>query len=278
MYVQLVRTFTNEDKLLLPVQALSLQRGRAWKEGVPYMSTALPKVTKRNQNYSRVVVGLAVVALVLAVVVGYLIVSQVLNPGQPATMADRDIGILQAQLLKTPHDPAILAQLAVLEYQKGRKSDALQHGALAVKYAGTTANIRLQYAGLLLLEHRPAEAKTLAQAEIDLPSTTSEADAYLIMAQAQRDLKDQKGALASMVAALRRNPYAGDARILYADMLLQAGQKTKAIQQYQAALLFLPNDPHALDALKKLGVNGSTSTTATPAHQSKPATTTKTSK
>jgi tetratricopeptide (TPR) repeat protein len=217
------------------------------------MSTALPRVIKTNRNYSRVVIGLAVVAACLAGVVGYLVFTQITQSGQPATMADRDLALLQARLAKTPKDPSILARLAELEYEKGRVADAMQHGALAVKYAGTTPEIRLQYAGLLLQQHQPAQAKQLAQAEVDLPSTASEADAYFIMAQAQRDLNDLSGALVSMTAGLKRNPYAADARVLYADMLLADKQKAEAISQYQAALLFLPDNQQAKAALIELG-------------------------
>ena len=240
------------------------------------MSTPLPRVTKRSGKYSRIVIGLVAVAACLAVAVGYLVFSRVTNVGQPATAVDRDINQLRAQLAKSPGDPSTLSQLAVMEYQKGRVADALEHGALAVKGAGTTPRIRLEYAGILLPQHKAADAKQLAQAEIDLPSDSTEADAYFIKAQAERDLKDLKGALDSMVAGLRRSPYAADARILYADMLKESGKKQEAINQYQAALLFLPKDPRATAALKDLGVEPSASVGATSAaHPKAPATTTK---
>lgn len=214
---------------------------------------------------------LAGLALALGVFVAYLVITEALNPAQPTSIADRDIQLLRSQLLTTPHNAMVLGRLAELEYGKGQVTEALRDGQAAVAYAGDTPNIRLEFAGILLREHRPADAKKLAQAEIKLPTSSGESDAYLILAQADRDLKDTNGALAAMVQAIRRAPVAADLRALYADMLRDAGKKKDAITQYKAVLTFVPGDAHATAELKKLGVTPPKATTSNP-HSSAPTT------
>ena len=235
------------------------------------MSSPLPRVKKKTRNVTMIVWILAGVAVALAVFVAYLVITQTLNPAQPTSIADRDIQLLRNQLLTTPHNATVLGRLAELEYEKGQVTEALRDGQAAVTYAADTPNIRLQFAGILLRENKPADAKKLAEAEMKLPASSNNADAYLILAQADRDLKDMTGALAAMAIAVKRAPVAADIHSLYGDMLRDAKKNKEAIAQYQLVLKFTPGDPHATEEIKKLGVTPSTEATSNP-HSSAPAT------
>jgi predicted TPR repeat methyltransferase len=52
--------------------------------------------------------------------------------------------------------------------------------------------------------------------------------------------------------------------IVYGDILEKSGKKKQAIAQYKQALRFLPNDPKAAAALKRLGAKVPSSTTEAP--------------
>lgn len=238
------------------------------KEGLP-MNASLPRVRRKDRSSTYVWV-LGVVAVAMAVVVGYLLSQEIFSPGQPQSIADRDIALLRAQLASTPADAQVLARLAELEYQKGQTQEALRDGAEAVKAAGQQPVIRLQYAGILMQAGKPGEAKQLALDEIALPSTQTEADGYLILGEAERDLGDSAGALKAMQQSLKLNPVAADIRDMYADMLRQSGNKAEAIAQYQRVLKYLPGDSAALEGLKALGVTPSASTTTSPHGSSSP--------
>lgn len=244
------------------------------REGSHLMPDALPAIKRKGTGVSKLVMVLAALAVVLAGVAGYLIFTQVLSPNQPKSINDRDIELLETQLKKTPNEPTILARLAELQYQAGRKTEALQYAERAVKYAGETPLVRLHVAGIYLQEKRPADAKKLAEAELELDETSSKAEAYFILGQAERDLGNTEEALDAMNEGVTLNPTSADARVLFAQMLVKAGHKEDAITQYQQALQFMPDDQEISEALRSLGVTPTVDADSNP-HASTAATDTK---
>ncbi len=219
------------------------------------MSVRVPAVRRvSGAGRSGIVFLLSAVAVALVIAVAFLLASDRLFNDEPKTPKERDYELLAQRSQANPKDAMALAVLADTEYELGKKDDALRHAADALKNAGSTVNIRLIYAGILMREGRFAEAAKLADEEIALPSANSEADAYFLRAQAEWELKDREGALKSMSTGLARDPVAADARILHADMLRQSGRKAEAIAEYERALKFLPNDARAVKALAGLGV------------------------
>lgn len=227
------------------------------------MSPQPIKVTRVRGSRS-LLIALAVVVALLVGAVGYLVLGSPLFDSEPKSATERDYQVLAAALASHPNDPAVLMTLAEKEYDLGRKADALKHAAKAADVTSPTVGIPVRYAQLLLLENRLKTAEKYALIEIKLDTKNKNAGPRWILAQIQFEQGREDEALKSMAAGLAIDPMAADARILYADMLVQTGDKKGAEREYLTALRFLPNDPRAVEGLRGLGVEYEATSTASP--------------
>jgi len=222
-------------------------------EEVGTLAPAAPKVRRVSGGPSKVTYGLLGVVAVLIVVVGVLLLGGDLFNQTPQNDLERDHRMLVEALRDNPDNPGVLMTLAEVEYEMGRKRDAMDRAARASEVASATPGINVRYAQLLMLEERFEEAEAAANKEIEIAGTRS-GHPYFILAQVLRAQGRLDEAIAQVEIAIRIDYYAADMKILYGDMLVEADRKDEAIDQYNEALRYLPDDPRIVKALESLGV------------------------
>lgn len=228
------------------------------------MTSSLPKVRNTGRNERFALWALIGIVLSLLVVIGVLLLGGSLFDSSPASGLERDYAVLAKGLADDPENAAILMTLAETEYELGKKSESLEHAAKAVKVSEGQLGMPLRYAQLLLLEGRLDEAEKQIREEIKLDTNSEFADAHFILGQILFEKGEGEDAIVEMEAGFAIDYTAADVRIVYAEMLAAAGQKDRAIQEFQTALQFLPGDSRAVDGLAELGVTYEATSTANP--------------
>lgn len=229
------------------------------------MSTTLPKARRKGRGNRMAVAALVAVATILVGIVVYLVSTGGPFSSAPTSDAERDYQLLVEGLEKSPNDPAVLMTLAETEFQLGRKADAVEHGKKAVARAKGQQGYRTRFATILVQMGRRDEARTALAEELKL-KVESNPEPYFLLAQIEREEKNWDAAKKNMQQGLKIDPMAADMRIVYGDILAEAGEKKAAIAQYQTALKFLPGDDRAVSALAALGVKVDKSAEATSPH------------
>lgn len=207
----------------------------------------------------------AAVALLLGVVAAVLVFSGNLFTNEPKTDAERDYQLLVEGLEKDPKNPTILISLAEAEYELGKEQEAFEHAKASITFAKKMPGYRMRYATLLVRSEKLKDARAQVEAEIAL-KTKGDAEPFFLIAQIDREEKKYDDAIQSMESALKIAPTAADMRVVYGDILAEAGKKKDAVNQYKFALRFLPGDPRAVAGLKKLGVEPPKSADTTSPH------------
>jgi tetratricopeptide (TPR) repeat protein len=195
----------------------------------------------------------AIVALVAGI--GVLLFSGDLFDPQPSSKAERDYLLLVEGLQENPENPVVLMALAETEMELGREDDAAGHALQAFELGEDVPGIPQRYAQIMLAMGDDEAALVGVQAELEIGALSSSPEPYFIWAQILRSREDLDGALEKMEQALAVEYMAADIRIVYADMLAEAGREDDAIDQYQEALRFLPGDDRAISGLEALGVS-----------------------
>ncbi len=217
-----------------------------------------PKVRRTDRGDLMTIGVLAGAIIVLVVVLGVLL-SGVLSD-EPRSDAERDYELLLQGLKQHPDDPAVLMTLAEVEYELGKKGEAIAHAEKAVKVAGVTEGYRLRLAQLYILERRLEDAQEQIEAELKGKDTTSDPEAHFLLGQVLRELGKVDDALDHLARACELEPVNADYRIVYAQTLETAGKEQEAIDQYREALRFIPDDPRAREGLERLGVKADETT------------------
>jgi tetratricopeptide (TPR) repeat protein len=231
-------------------------------EGVdPHVADRL-KARRTSAPHSKLILVLIGVVLALLAVIVVVLAQSPLFREPTANEIARDEVL--AALDANPGDADLLMSLAEIEYELGRKGDALGHAEQAVANGGEIVGINMRYAMLLLRERQVDEAKVALEAEITLDPTVAEP--HFLMAQVLREQGDLEGAIAEAETALDINPIDGDYRMLYAQVLALAGRTDEAIAAYRSALAVLPGDERGIQGLSELGVTYDSSETTSP-HQ-----------
>jgi len=228
------------------------------------MASSLPKVRSNRGGQRAVVWVLAGVVAALFAVIGMLLLGGPLFDDSPQSDLERDYALLTDALRSDPDNPAILITLAETEYELGRTGEALDHAAQAAEVSTSTPGFPVRYAQLLLLEGEYELAEQNARLEIELDTDEQNAGARFILGQILFESGQPEEAFEMMDAGLLIDYTAADMRIIYADMLAEAGEDDRAIEQYETALQFLPSDQRALDGLAALGVSYEATSNANP--------------
>jgi tetratricopeptide (TPR) repeat protein len=195
-----------------------------------------------------------VVIVLLAVVVGLLITSGSLFSDQPRSDLERDYQLLIEGLKQNPDNSAVLMTLAEVEYDLGKKTEAMGHAEKAVEVDPNSPGIQRRYAQLLIREERIDEARIVLEALLKDSDVTNDAEVYFILAQIEREAGNLDTAIEHIDRAVRLQPVNGDMRIVYGGILEKAEKNDEAIEQYQEALRYLPNNEEAMAGLRRLGV------------------------
>lgn len=206
---------------------------------------------------------LALVAciVVLAGALTYLVVAGSPFGGEAKSDLERDYELLEKGVAENPEDPAVIMSLAEVEYDMGRKHEALEHAALALKYSDEAAGYNMRYATMLVRSDRMEEALKALDEEIEIAGE-ADAEPYFLRGQIKAELKDYDAAIESMETGLRIEPNAADMRVVFGEIYEHAGKKDLAAEQFTTALDFLPGDKRATDGLDRLGVAYKPSTTS----------------
>lgn len=217
------------------------------------VAARLPRARRVGGRDRTVLVALAGVAAVLTAALVYLLVSGSIFSSEPRTDLERDYQMLLTGLNENPDDPAILMTLAEVEYEMGKKADAFDHAAAAIKVAEEQPFYNLRHATLLVREDRLADAEKSLEAEIEITGTTKP-EPYFLLAQVQAQSDRLEDAIDTMEQGLIIDPAAADMGIVYGRLLEDAGRNAEAVEAYEKALRFLPGNEDAIAGLERLGV------------------------
>lgn len=228
------------------------------------MNAGLPKVRNVRRDERRAVWILIAVVGVLLAAIGVLLFGGPLFDDSPNTDLERDYTQLLKGMQADPGNPAILMTLAETEYELGKKSDALDHAAKAIEVSDGAAGFPVRYAQLLLLEGDLGKAEEQARAEIKLDTQETFAGPHFILAQILFEQDKVDEAIKEMEAGFVIDYTAADMRIVYAEMLAAAGERDRAVTEFETALRFLPSNQRAIDGLAALGVTYEATSTADP--------------
>jgi tetratricopeptide (TPR) repeat protein len=164
--------------------------------------------------------------------------------------------------------------LAEVEYELGKTGDAVAHAEQAYELGPEVPGIPYRYAQIMVQEGELGVARAALVVEIEMDDTGANAEPLFLMAQVEREDGNIEVAIVNMEDGLAIAYFAADMRILYAEMLEEAGREEDAIAQYQEALRFLsadsPDSPEqygrtrAIDALERLGVTYEETSTVNP--------------
>lgn len=212
---------------------------------------------------------LAAVAVLLVGFIVALLASEGVFDAQPKSDAERDYLMLLKGLEQNPDDPAILMTLAEVEYDLGKKADAIAHAERAWKLTKQPEGYGARLAALYVRDGQLEKAKAALEGELKTGDGSNDGEVYFLLGQVERELGNLDAAIKSLEKAVGIMPVSADVRLVYAEVLEQAGKKKEAAEQFQAALKFLPGNERALAGLKRLGVKpeeatGSPHATGTP--------------
>ncbi|GAB4276278.1 MAG: hypothetical protein Kow0056_06520 [Coriobacteriia bacterium] len=228
------------------------------------MPNKAPRAKRIVTGEQRVVYSLIIIVVILIGVVLALLFGGGMLSDEPRTPLERDYVLLLQGLERYPDDPAVLMTLAEVELELGKEADALEHASLAYEYGFETPGIPLRYAQILVQVGDTEQAKQAIDQEIELDTVGNNPEPLFLLAQILREEGDLEGALENMETGLDLAYQAADMRILYADMLAEAGREDDAIAQYEEALRYLPGDERAIAGLAALGVEYEATQTVDP--------------
>lgn len=206
---------------------------------------------------------LAGVAVLLVGIIAVLLASEGVFDSQPKSDVERDYQLLLDGLQKNPDDPSILMTLAEVEYDLGKKADAMMHAERAFRAAKDPEGYGARLAALYVRDGQLTKAKAALEGELKTGDGTNDGEAYFLLGQVERELGRLDAAIKALEKAVMLMPVSADVRIVYGEVLEEAGKKKDAIEQFQAALKFVPGNDRALAGLKRLGVKPE-ETTASP--------------
>jgi tetratricopeptide (TPR) repeat protein len=237
-----------------------------------------------SQGPDRVVqallVGVFFVVVSILVVVLYGFMSGTFSKSAPRTSAEAALRLAQSRLAANSGDGQSWANLAHILYISGDKTGAwtaLKNGREKVKVTDNDVLwLDLAEMDLLIRDAKNTEAATKGKEYVktgiamitkvqkqnqqsgvnipidQLPEAQVVTQLLISEASAQGNIKDWKGAIASLDSALLFDPNAADVMDMRAAAKLEAGDKAGAKKDWQDVLRYLPEDAAATQGLATL--------------------------
>lgn len=225
-----------------------------------------PKVRRSTGADPRIVWALAgvVAALVLAIV---LLLSGGLFDSEPRSELEADYAEALARVQQEPDDAGLLMDLAFNEILLGKTDDALAHGARASEIASQTPSITLAYSQILLQAGRLDDARGLLEPLL-ASEVKGDPDTRFILAQVEREAGNLDRAIVLVAESVELDPLSADRRVLYGEMLAEAGRAEDAEREFREAMTFLRAGDvmydRAAEGLASLGVTVEVTETVDP--------------
>jgi tetratricopeptide (TPR) repeat protein len=194
---------------------------------------------------------LVLIVAILAVVAA--LVYAVFNPKEvPISLAQRDIVLYRDQVAKKPQDIKAHLSLGQAYYQNKQYAEAIREADKIIKLQENNVDAFL----LKGMAQRMNNAFDAAIGTFDQIIALAPADAE---AHYQKGItllakKDVKGATVELEATVKSLPGAADIRVELGALYEQQGSRDRAVEQYKAALQYVPDYAPALAALRRMGV------------------------
>ena len=196
----------------------------------------------------------AVIVLIVAIVgVGGLLVFSVFAETDPVPMSavERDIILYQDKVAKNPQDPQAHGSLAQAFLAAKRYPEALTEADRLIKLE--PKNLGGFYLRGLAFRLTGDYDGALKAYDAVLALVPTEAEALYQKSLVMKAKGDVDGARTLLEAAVAASPMASDFRVALGAIFESMGQKDKAVEQYRAALKYVPDYAPALEALSRLG-------------------------
>jgi tetratricopeptide (TPR) repeat protein len=194
---------------------------------------------------------LLLIVAILAVVAA--LAYAVFNPKEvPISLAQRDIVLYRDQVAKKPQDLKGHLSLGRAYYQNKQYAEAIREADKSVKLQENNAEALL----LKGMAQRMNNSFDAAIGTFDqiIALAPADAEAHYQKGITLLATKDINGATVEFEAAVKTLPGAADIRVELAALYEQQALRDKAIEQYRAALQYVPDYAPALAALQRLGV------------------------
>lgn len=219
-------------------------------------------------------VAAGLLVLYLATVVSALVMGVIGRPG-PTTRIERDIAAYEAQVMESPEDVSLWARYVSALIESGqymRAQDVIDRATAVVDQSSSQA-LLLAQAQLYYETGRYQEAVETADEVRDLleahyeqakqtegtpeslgaPISDNYYAALLVKAEALVALGKTEEAVKALDLYLESKPADAAALIRRASLKEKLGDVSGAEEDYRAALRFVPDDPLALEGLKRIG-------------------------
>jgi tetratricopeptide (TPR) repeat protein len=215
------------------------------------------------------------VVLYLVTVLSALLMG-ILNPTEPRTRGERDIRFYEMLAAQSPKDTGlwkryINALMTTKQYLKAQ--DVIDRASASVDQTATQDFLTAQAELYLATKKYDQAIKTSDQVRTKLKAfhdaskqTPGTAEAkgeeinenywrvLLVKAEAQVAVGNEKAAVEALDTYIKEKPTAADALVRRGLLRIELGDKAGAEADFRAALTYVPDDPAALDGLKKIGV------------------------
>jgi len=206
---------------------------------------------RSTRDISRYLVyAIAVLIVLILAFLGFLIRFIFFSKPVPQTVDERDFYYYKEMLKAHPKEMSyysrfIEAALAVNRLEEAEK--AIKKGMkLKPKYPF----LRYYLAQIYYRQGKKSECEKYLLEEAKISSNPF---AYYDLARLAKEKGDRKKCIEYLKKALKENYYWADAHLFLAQVYEEEGNKKEAIKEYQEVLKFIPDDPNALEGLKRLG-------------------------
>lgn len=218
------------------------------------------------------------IGLVVIYLVGVLsaLVLGVLGQSAPKTAVESDVQYYELQTAKTPKDAKVWTEYigALIQAEQYMKAqDVIDRASASVEQSSTqafrTMQVDLDFATgdyksaiknadkvreLLEKDYEKQKKTPGSAASRKLPIHENYYLVLITKAEAQVKLGDEKGAIETLTLFLEDNKTAADVFARRGALRAEQGDKEGAEADFRETLKYIPDDPAALEGLKKIGV------------------------
>lgn len=206
----------------------------------------------RGNSQTLVAILLAVVVLLVAVV-GYLVVSRVIEGNGPKTLAGRKIEQYSAQIKDDPRNFMAYFQLTEVYYAQGRYDKALDTIADMRSQEPTGSVLAQAMLGEAKIRDTMGDSDQAVQLLLDSLDVKELAEVHYALAEIYSKRSEWSDAISQYEKYLGFEPGDAGAAVHLAEAYEKIGENDKALGAYQQAATYLPDDPDIAASIQRLG-------------------------